>query len=245
MRVFGVGSIYGNNVSRNRRITEIYAQQYNLNTDAYKWAGNASFASYLVGDSLSEAYKWMQATGTLAQYAPINPATGYDLLSEGNQVVYDDLMPQHLAFETAGLVEILALPFVAAAQKQGWTSIDNGLNTQNSNLVWQGNNRLLEHEQNIVLQNSIYNQSLHFWDTLSNSWNPVIPPIASPIPGHNVTFQDYRPTNPNIPNNASIANAQARWAWIINSVVPAWMQWSNNHQGALQAATLLSGGYHP
>jgi hypothetical protein len=95
----------------------------------------------------------------------------------------------------------------------------------------------LEYEQKQTLQDKVYDVApAGYWANATNHWNPVVPPIKSPIPGHNVNFQFYRTQDNTVPNNAGIGDSVARWAWIANtdpntpqSMWDAYKGWNQNH----------------
>ena len=44
----------------------------------------------------------------------------------------------------------------------------------------------------MTLQNGAYAADLAFWRNVTNTWNPLVPNLASPIPGDDGTFQSFR-----------------------------------------------------
>lgn len=115
---------------------------------------------------------------------------------------------------------------------------------QGRQLVWKGN-----FEQQVTAQSSAYARSLAYWKAFTNTQIPGIPALTSPIPGDNSTFQTFRATanvkdqngNP-IASDVSIGDFNARWAWIMQNQMPAYMTWSAAHP-EIDPDTLLRGGY--
>ena len=237
------GTVPGDPLLRNRRISELYAALYNSNTAAFKWAGNAAFASHLVGDAMADAWKAHLVVGD-PPLTP-DPKVGFDLLAKGNLAVYDDLYPQHLAFQAGGLAEIQKLldaGLINQGQRDAWKQISDGLSQANKELVWNGNEALLKFEQQITLQTKVYDVAADYFKDLTNTNNPFIPAMRSPIPGDNVSFQDFRETDADVPDDASIGDFSARWEWIIDRILVGWRNWDETN-GLIDIDKLLKGGY--
>ncbi len=94
----------------------------------------------------------------------------------------------------------------------------------------------------VTLQNGAYAADLPYWHNLTNHANPFVPSMPSPIPGDNTTFQSFRAADPNVTNDASIGEFEARWAWITRKQLPAYKVWSDANQ-AIDVAWLLNGEY--
>mgnify|MGYP001139180556 CR=1 FL=1 len=84
---------------------------------------------------------------------------------------------------------------------------------------------------------------------MTNTWNPAVPPLSSPIPGDDSTFQSFRATagvkdedDKPIAPDIGIGNFAARWAWIMQKQYPVYQAWSNANQTII-IKKLLSGGY--
>lgn len=61
-----------------------------------------------------------------------------------------------------------------------------------------------------------------------------VPEFSSVVPGHDLTFQEYRLQDPDVADNASAGDFAARWEFLANekpktpqSVFDAWKNWSN------------------
>ncbi len=138
----------------------------------------------------------------------------------------------------ARIVEMEAAGEVAPLQFQGWTKVSNSNNGNDQQLVWEGNTDLLQHEQEVILQD-ILAQNLPLWREATDAFNA----IPSPIPGHQSTFEEYCGIDPNVPDDASIASFGARWAWTTNALLPAWQAWDINNVTGIDIQHLLNGGY--
>ncbi len=86
------------------------------------------------------------------------------------------------------------------------------------------------------LQNGIYTGHLGFWSNLTNTWNILVPPITSPIPGDDSTFQE-------VAGDASFLSSAWKVKWFTDEMVPAWKKWRLEHPGDIDVPTLLRGGY--
>jgi hypothetical protein len=97
-----------------------------------------------------------------------------------------------------------------------WKKIDQGLKTGNQQFVWQGNTELISYEQNVLLQNGVYDPHRHLWRALSQ--HPIVP-LKSPIPGDNTDFIKYMKKNfPGVAHD--VGDPAQRWSWIGNSMLP-------------------------
>jgi hypothetical protein len=68
--------------------------------------------------------------------------------------------------------------------------------------------------------------------------------ITSPIPGDASAFQGFRNNTDaaDVPDDASIGDFLARWAWIIRRQLPAYTTWSAANP-TIDIPKLLRGGY--
>jgi len=239
------GIVPGHPLNRNRRVSELYAQMYNSNPAVFKWAGMAAFASQLVGDAMAEAERFML---TPARNVAPDPKIGFQLLSRGNQDVYDDMYRQLLAYQTGGIAAIRQMQQnqeINQVQLLAWEKIAQGQQARDQQLVWDGNEALLKFEQEVTLQNGAYAANLPYWADLTNAYAPLygyLAPISSPIPGDDSVFQTSRGRFPNLPPGASIGDFGARWSWIEFQQLPAYMAWSGANP-AIDVNKLLNNGY--
>lgn len=201
----------------NRRITAAYAEMYLSDPSRFVWAGMAALASCEVGKGMlkakilrDEAGNPLIAIGALATGAP----TGSEVLialGRGNLGVYADIYWQHIAFASGGLAEMRDLNArgeLSDGLLNAWVLIDRGK-------VWEGNRLLLNYEQQITLQQAVYDRHK---DAFSNmSWLAGFRPslLSSPIPGHDVSFTECVP-------GGNLGRFEDRWKWIDTSMLPAW-----------------------
>lgn len=205
--------------ARNAAITQAYAEMYFADPDTYKWAGMAAFASDLVGDGIRQAEAGRQSG------LPIIPGVSDFSFTElslslqfGNARVYTDIFWQHLAYEHGGIEAIRGIHAEGAISNdllQAWEQIDAGTRAGNADQVWEGNQGLLRYEQEVTLQQGVYDQNRHIYQRLSSGITGLVQPLSSPIPGDPSTFQDYVP-------GGDIGDFNDRWRWIEDSMLPAW-----------------------
>lgn len=202
---------------KNQSITCAYANIYLKDTKKFKWAGLAALVSGNIGKEEFEKRWKPNITGLM------------DDLLKGNRAVFDDLFWQHLAFDEKGISEIEKLYCQNALSKSeylAWKRIAEGGE-------WQGNKKLLYHEQKDVLQPILYsNHPISWWgaDTWGGiliNWGNV---LKSPVPGDSQTFDSGL--------TKSIGNFEDRWHWIENHILPKWEEFEENkaNKGALMKA---------
>jgi fibronectin type 3 domain-containing protein len=257
LRVDGAGTVPLEAVQRNRRITELYAEAYNVNEDI-KYLGMAAFASKLVGDALASAATGGQLlglynlVGLIAELAgkdfPWNlPLVGdtrqlastiyeaYDLLAAGNWAIYMSLYPTFLAYVDDGIQAVRDMepdePLLAA-----WEKLDEGrtANPKDEDKIWEAAQLMVHYEQTVVLQNAIADtqQKRDFWTSFSQNHGHR---IRSPFPGAQ-TFKQFNP-------NGDYGNADHRMQWFNQELYPKAKQWLENHPNGIDVETLLEGGY--
>jgi hypothetical protein len=231
-------------IERNRLITGAYADMYMSNPDAMKWSGMAAYASDLVGEGMQQSYM-LQAgdnspLGALAMGA-IGAPDGErvrELLAVGNAGVFDDLMWQHIAFQSGGIEELQRAAEageIPPEQLAGWMQINAGntaltearasgdqtaIDAANEQ-IWGGNNALLQYEQQVFLQNLVYDSSPEArtaFEFMSSGWNVL--GLNSPIPGGE-SFGDFQDRT-GATGTPDIGDAGQRWDWIRDSMAPGY-----------------------
>ena len=249
------GGVPSDPINRNRQITKLYAHMYNdtplnlIGPDSktvFKWSGMAALASQLIGYGLAKAQAAQDNMGVLLVVAP-DPAEGIRLLAKGNLDVFMDMYPQMLAYKSEGidaLRQMVDNREIGVTQFRAWEEIDFARRLGTADQVWHGNQVLLKYEQENTLQLGAYAENLAYWRQITNTWNPGIPSLTSPIPGDTDTFQTFRRKDDaaDIPDDASIGDFDARWAWIIRRQLPAYRPWSDANP-AIDIPKLLRGGY--
>jgi len=161
---------------RNAAITTNYANLFLAKPSLFKWAGLAAFASRAVGDALIPYDFGLVAVEKLRASpkhtglrVPESWLQEVELLRDANNKVYDDIAWAHLAYQS-GWLPVLesALPGFANPKLilEGFKKIDQGRlaldeadrkkdpkqHVEAMDLIWQGNVKLLEHEQKYIVQ---------------------------------------------------------------------------------------------
>jgi hypothetical protein len=169
---------------RNLEISSRYAWMYKFQPSCFKWAGMAAFASHHVRLALFPLRLDTDRTGyvdiphSLRRQRALLLAD-VDTIRMTNNAIFDDIFWAHLAYATAeDGIECVRLhlgsePHYAAALS-GFEAIDRGrrvLEDETASadarraaeeLVWEGNVRLLEHEQRALVQPSLDHLSCAF-----------------------------------------------------------------------------------
>jgi hypothetical protein len=217
----------------NPSITRAYADLYRSDPAAFKWAGMAAFASCEVGKGIQQA-KDAQSSNRMLLGAGVSGVDPYELakmLKAGNDIVYNDLAWQHLAYQACGIAEIQKAydeGQITDDVLQAWRKIDEGKGSDcrplywsppNPELIWEGTEMLLKYEQREVLQKQVYDKDPQMWRNASASPAAWYQAIDSPIPGDDTRFQDYYEFR-----DASIGNFDRRWKWIKYSMLPKWQK---------------------
>jgi uncharacterized protein with NAD-binding domain and iron-sulfur cluster len=232
-------------VARNAAITAAYSQFYVDQPGLYKWSGLASHASHRVG-LLLLAFDFVPQQET---YVILEHATGHkvapdlahdlDLIRRMNNDVYADIAWALMAYRSRGLNEVLSGLESSPnheAMMRGFSRIDKGSRMlsdslaarEGADLIWDGNQDLLDHEQREVLQPGYNDMQLTFEEVLS-----VVTSLD-----FNVTILKYDPKlftsftafmvirgllvllrTGLLPR---IANFDQRWYWISKSVFRIW-----------------------
>lgn len=206
--------------ARNRAVTRAYAELYFLDPELYKWAGMAAFASDLVGSGIRQA-----EAARLHGGPPIPGVSDFSFtelsraLQYGNALVFTDIYWQHVAYHHGGIDALRRAHEAGELHDtlyEGWLMIDAGRRRYDPELVWAGNANLLYYEQRVTLQEGVYDQHRRMFQRLSG---PIghLQPMGSPVPGHETTFQEHVP-------GGDLGDPDDRWAWISDSMLPAWRQ---------------------
>ena len=147
----------------------------------------------------------------------------YDMLSSGNQAVYNDIYWQHLIYKEKGLPGLYLSYLNGNINEQqyfGWSKIDNGSSNKDNNDVWAGATDLLQYEQESILQKSVYDR----YPKLSVVLSPfMISPI--PDPNNNVINKLFQKSVP----GGNIGNYPQRWKWVSGTMLQEWKDLSTKH----------------
>ena len=248
LRPAGQG-VPGDGISRNRTITKLYADLFDVDKNApqnrFEWAGMAAFASKGVGDGLAKAVSMMMFKDDAAGIGGPDLARLYHGLSDGNLAIYMDMYPQMLAYKDKGLGEIndmLVRGEIKDDQQKGWVLIDDGIKKGDIKEIWDGNYLFADVEQRVTLQ-KVLDKDLDLWQRATNSLVATwAGPIRAPFPGYDGTFQDFRKTDPDVADDASFADADARMIWFKKKVYPSWQTWRLTN-ATIDLKKLLNGDY--
>jgi hypothetical protein len=211
-------------LARNARITKAYRDMYMSKRAIFKWSGMAAFASHEVGEGLRIARMLEQNLLDLLfrSVAAVSASELRDALAAGNNVVFNDIYWQHIAFLEQGLVDLENAHrdgWLERRPLQAWLLINAGLERSSVELVWEGNQLLLLHEQAFVLDESTYAPHPKLWSALSSSvLVRLLGGFRSPIPGHGVSFQEMMGSG----GILDLGNFDSRWRWIREQLLPAW-----------------------
>jgi hypothetical protein len=230
-----------NPIERNTLISGAYADMYSANRDTMKWAGMASFASDTVGLGMMSA--------PAMDLLPGGPDGGQlrDLLAEGNGQLFQDIYWQHMAFQEGGIEELQRAAEAGEVDPQqlaAWSVIAQGQEALSEarasgdeeaeraaqDLVWQGNGDLLRYEQQVFLQDLVYDSGPEARDTFKRmtAITDMVPGLGmpSPIPGGE-SFQSHRQES-GASGKADVGNIDQRWDWISNSMLPSFRDLEEN-----------------
>jgi hypothetical protein len=203
-------------INLNKVISARYAALYFEKPEAFKWAGMASYASGLVGWGL-----WgSEQIHTLNKKTPAAEVL-FNSLREGNTELYRDIGWQHEAFISEGITALERIHNQGGLpdkQFKSWQKIDEGLRTNNAQLIREGNKDLLEFEQTEFLQNKVYEPNREFWESYTK--NDKLP-LFSPIDPWYAPDDFRHYINNNHPGvDPNIGDPEQRWNWVSESMLP-------------------------
>jgi Protein of unknown function (DUF2515) len=229
------GVVTGNVINRNVQITAAYANMYNTNPQAFGWAAMAAFGSYSAGTGMARAaYTSEFVSGAASLTVGINTSKVVDCLGQGNMAIFMDMYPQMLAYSAkGGLANITTMAQqkqITPQQLEAWTDIDEGIDNDDEDTIWDGNGLIVWVEQTQTVQ-PVFNKDLALWKQ-ATKWGP---PLVSPMPGDGTVFQTLYP-------GRSFSNAVLRYQWAIATMIPAIQNWQKTNQ-TIVVGKLLNGGY--
>jgi len=221
---------------RNTRITGSYADMYMSNPDVMKWAGEAAYASDLVGVGIAATdgansipipgLPGMDLGDGLELGADVDTELLNDLLARGNAGIYEDLMWQHMAMQEGGIEMMRASAEageIPEGQMVGWEEIaageaalreaqasgDQDAIAAANERIWAGNHELLRFEQREFAQSLVYDSS----PEARALFERISPGMVSPIPG-GTSFVNDRDAHGESMGDADIGNREDRWNWV-------------------------------
>ena len=245
--------------ARNQRVTSLYAELYLQHPLCFKWAGMAAYASHhvrlaLLPLRLSTGPTRCQATDIAGRRHATLSTRDVDLLRQTNDRIFSDIYWAHLVYggTPEGLRALAALlgedrqQMLAGFQsiEEGRLLLDHGTPEQNEEgerLIWEGNARLLRHEQEVMVQ--------PLFDKLSTPFSHAFS-IASSL-GFSTgramehfrnfcSFYVYMATGgirgrkrpPLIPN---IRHFPDRWLWISQCILPKFRHFESSPGSPIQS----------
>jgi hypothetical protein len=233
---------------RNVEISSRYAGLYRRLPDCFKWAAMAAIASHHVRLALYPFRFDTDPTG----YVDIPRSLGrrkvllmgdVNTIRETNNAIFDDIFWVHLAYasSTDGIAELRALletechyaPVLAGfeAIDKGRRILANGRSTPAGrlaadDLIWEGNVRLLEHEQRALVQPNFDRLSCAFARIVSigSATNFEVHGLRR-VFSYFTSFYLYSLTRGarealRGPSWPRITRYDDRWRWLLKSVVP-------------------------
>jgi hypothetical protein len=221
---------------RNQRISAAYARLFTINPRQYSWFGAAMHASWSVGFAMSLMQCWLdgncpaQVSGSpgdliiqaLQALSRSQVEHMQAQLALGNINVFHSVYPPFLAFQDGGIDEMNYL------QQSGQLSYDPEANIINAvDEVYYNNNPLGE------VQNLLNLEQQH---VLVPAFTPDLAPLSP------VTFLFY---SDDLSDNewfwaqkynghvGNITNTDDRWLWVVDKVIPHYMNEFNNNMSGL------------
>jgi len=233
---------------RNTRITGAYADMYQSDSATNKWAGMAAYASDLVGVGIgaTEVAGGIPGLPQGMDMAGIDNKKLNDLLAKGNAGVYDDLMWQHMAMQEGGIDSLRKAAKsgeLPPEQLAGWEQIAKGKAALEkakasgdkkaiaaaNDEVWGGNNALLKYEQEVFLQNLVYDES----PEARALFKQISPGMISPVPG-GTSLINHRDKTGQGTDGTDVGDKNQRFDWISKSMAPEYRNREEKENGSMQ-----------
>jgi hypothetical protein len=255
----GDGFVPGDPINRNRQITTKYAEMFNTDKkpnelNPFEWFGMAAFASRLAGEGMHTAMRdgWAPLPDKpLFDVVPPSPQKVFAGLAEGNLEIFIDMYKAGLAYSENKFATINNSAEFSKEQKDAWQIIERGQTAGKIEVIWEGVDGLVDVEQRVALQR-VLDKDPDLWRSATNNFVSAslkyrIYMIASPFPGDNSTFQDYRVNpdgnNPRIPADATFDQVEHRLTWI-RSRIPKWRGGWRATYDYIEIPKLLNGDYN-
>ena len=141
---------------RNLEISSLYAQLYLRFPDLFKWAGMAAFASHHARLALLPLISRRDDDGVvdLAWLEDRRHLRDINTIRSINNGIFEDIFWAHLAYGGTedGLDHVMALLAERDDMRRGFELIERGRRAGNEELIWEGNLKLLWHEQAASVQ---------------------------------------------------------------------------------------------
>ncbi len=218
---------------RNLEISSLYAWLYLRHPKLFKWAGMAAFASHHARVALRPLALHKNEAGAV----PIHEArerfgmTHIDRVRQVNNAIFEDIFWAHLAYDGTeeGFARTAAMLKDAPhgmGMLEGFAVIEEGRRQNDPDRVWEGNVKLLWHEQAAVVQPRFDTFSRGFARTFSmlaninfeaSGWRERAGFFTS-FYGHMVLRQ--MPLLWTTKRPPRLTRLDHRWRWVERAVVP-------------------------
>jgi hypothetical protein len=234
-------------IQRNGLINAAYAKMYKSDPEILKWAGMAAMASDKAGTGMMQTFA-LSAADAIPLGDTARDAVGAPdgdkvraLLAKGNAGIFNDMMWQHIAFESGGMKEMakcLKEGSISQEQFDGWQQVAAGkadLATAKASgdpaalkaaqdEIWAGNKGLLKQEQKFVGE-QVYDDSPEAHAAFKFLSGPLnVMGVTSPVPG-GTTFGEHRK---GMGGGDDVANFDQRWKWIEDQMLPEYQKFEGD-----------------
>jgi len=234
-------------IARNGLINAAYAKMYKKDPETYKWAGMAAMASDKAGTGMMQTYM-LEGADVVPGADKAADAVGApdgkkvrDLLAKGNAGIFNDMMWQHMAFDSGGIGEMQKAfkeGSITKEQLDGWSKLADSKEKMDAakksgnpedlkkaqDGIWEGNKGLLKEEQQFV-QDLIYDESPESRAAFKFLSGPMnVMGVTSPVPD-GTKFGDHRKGKG---GGNDVGNFEQRWKWIEDDMLPEYQKFESN-----------------
>src|SRR5579862_9227715 len=182
---------------------------YQNNTDAYVWAGLATYASFSVGVGLKDL---SSATTLGLTIFGNDPESMFIIVASGNYAIYNDMAWQFLAYQQNGFAEIKKCKAsIDPLMYRAWEKLDSGLKdgkVTDRDAVKEATEMMAQHEQEKVLQ-----PILDLDKKFARQMTPALMLRKDLIPG--VGFG----------NVGDFSSAKDRVSWVKEVTIPSFLEY--------------------
>ena len=235
---------------RNGQISALYAALYLRRPELFKWAGLAAIASRHIRVAL-----WPLRLGASGEEIDLPRALGRwqalriadaDMIRRTNNDIFDDIFWAHLVYDgdPQGLAELerLVAGTSHAEIGQAFRRMDEGRRllavsgTTASILVWDANERILEHEQRVMVQPNFdrlscaYARAFSFGATagLDVDGRRRVTSVLTSFYGYSLRRRVRAAGGTRLPLLTSFDD---RWAWMQGSILPRFRRHERRDEG--------------
>ncbi len=237
-------------ISRNKRISSVYAKLYLDNKDIFKWAGMAAFASNHIGIGLLPYHLQGQELLNLEDSCRKRGlANDFNLLRHINNRIYDDIAWTHQAYLDGGITQLSEMmqehDLHYQMMLEGWKMLDEAVHAQSSDLehrnmkIWEANKVLLKHEQEMVVQplfdqfGALFKRLITLFATLDFTPNHIDTNFKY---YSSFVFYMYKRQLKMLRKTyfiPDLTNFEQRWSWLDSKVISSWMQSEKHNEDLL------------